>query len=134
MLFQDCVEPFRSFLGIHGCNGVTDVLFSEDTLITAGRDGRVLLFSAKERELQFMRVFWVSCVWLSYWAGSPVSSNVVLPLRRERLLLICSAQVFPPHSGATSSPGEATRRRWPLSLGIKHRSTYGASAHDSEAC
>ncbi|KAM7304511.1 hypothetical protein ISCGN_014411 [Ixodes scapularis] len=57
---QDMVEPFRTFHAIHGCNGVTDMKHTEDTLVTSGRDGRILLFSVKNQELRFLRTFWVS--------------------------------------------------------------------------
>ncbi|CAN7992942.1 unnamed protein product, partial [Ixodes hexagonus] len=57
---QDTVEPFRSFYGIHGCNGVTDMKYTDDTLVTSGRDGRLLLFCAKNQELRLLRTFWWS--------------------------------------------------------------------------
>ncbi|XP_077538883.1 tRNA (34-2'-O)-methyltransferase regulator WDR6-like [Haemaphysalis longicornis] len=57
---EDMVEPFRSYTAIHGNNGVTDIQQQHETLVTAGRDGRVLLYSLRERGLHYLRVFWCS--------------------------------------------------------------------------
>ncbi|XP_065297450.1 tRNA (34-2'-O)-methyltransferase regulator WDR6 isoform X3 [Dermacentor albipictus] len=57
---EDLIEPFRTYAGIHGNNGVTDIQQQSETLVTAGRDGRVLLYSLKDRELRYLRVFWSS--------------------------------------------------------------------------
>ncbi|XP_029833647.2 WD repeat-containing protein 6 isoform X1 [Ixodes scapularis] len=67
---QDMVEPFRTFHAIHGCNGVTDMKHTEDTLVTSGRDGRILLFSVKNQELRFLRTFW--CLTSLEWIGQMV--------------------------------------------------------------
>ncbi|KAG0429303.1 hypothetical protein HPB47_023777 [Ixodes persulcatus] len=67
---QDMVEPFRTFQAIHGCNGVTDMKHTEDTLVTSGRDGRILLFSVKNQELRFLRTFW--CLTSLEWIGQMV--------------------------------------------------------------
>lgn len=57
---EDLIEPFRSYASIHGNNGVTDIQQQSETLVTAGRDGRVLLYSLKDRDLRYLRVFWSS--------------------------------------------------------------------------
>ncbi|XP_075740626.1 tRNA (34-2'-O)-methyltransferase regulator WDR6 isoform X5 [Rhipicephalus microplus] len=57
---EELIEPFRTYVGIHGNNGVTDIQQQSETLVTAGRDGRVLLYSLKNRDLHYLRVFWSS--------------------------------------------------------------------------
>lgn len=57
---EELIEPFRTYAAIHGNNGVTDIQQQSETLVTAGRDGRVLLYSLKDRDLRYLRVFWSS--------------------------------------------------------------------------
>lgn len=74
---EDMVEPFRSYTGIHGNNGVTDIQQQHETLVTAGRDGRVLLYSLRDRGLHYLRVFW--CSTTLEWIGHMIlQSNGLL--------------------------------------------------------
>ncbi|KAK8769196.1 hypothetical protein V5799_014342 [Amblyomma americanum] len=70
---EEIIEPFRTYTSIHGNNGVTDIQQQNETLVTAGRDGRVLLYSLRDRDLRFLRVFWSSTT--LEWIGHMILQN-----------------------------------------------------------